>query len=166
MKKITLLVLFVMAATWGMAQGNQASPAAEAHGMLGQAHATVKYAQPAVKGRNVWAGNLAPYSKVWRTGADNATTLELDKDVKIEGKALAAGKYSLFTIPGEKEWTIIINKNAAQWGAYSYKEAEDVLRVSVPAGKAKNFVERFTIAIDNSTMNLSWENVSVNVSFK
>lgn len=140
------------------------SPPASVTGKIGDANLTIKYHQPAVKGRSVWdpAGSLAPYGKVWRTGANNATTFEIDKDIKVEGKTLAKGKYGLFTIPGEKEWVIILNGKAAQWGAYSYKEADDVLRVTVPAGKSAAFNERFTIALENGRLvTLSWENVKV-----
>lgn len=168
MRKIALLFVCIGCTFMALAQANQASPAAEAKGKLGAANAVVKYFQPAVKGRAVWdaKGNLAPYGKVWRTGANNATTLELDKDVQIEGKALAAGKYALFSIPGEKEWVIIINKKADQWGAYAYKAEDDVLRVTVPAHKTDAMTERFTITIENSKLNLAWEHVHVAVAFK
>ena len=86
------------------------SPAATATGKVGEATITVNYSSPAVKGRNVWAGNLAPYGKVWRSGANEATTVDIDRDITVEGKTLPAGKYSFFTIPGENEWTIIFNK--------------------------------------------------------
>jgi Protein of unknown function (DUF2911) len=137
------------------------SPAASATGKSGEAIITINYAQPAVKGRKIW-GDLVPFDKVWRTGANEATTIEFSKDVKIEGKALKAGKYALFTIPTEGgEWTIIFNKTTKQWGAYDYKEADDALRVKVKATKAVAITERFTFEIKDKNVTLAWENLSV-----
>ena len=110
-------------------------------------------------------GNEA-YGSVWRTGANEATTIELDKPAKIEGQALAAGKYELFSIPGESEWTIIFQKYGKQWGAYDYKESNDVLRVKVKAGKAPAFVETFIIAVDKGQVTLQWENTLVAFNVK
>jgi Protein of unknown function (DUF2911) len=144
------------------------SPPATAAGVAANgAKITINYSQPAVKGRNVWDtnGSLAPYGKVWRTGANKATTFETDKDIMVEGKSLKAGKYALFTIPGEKEWVIIFNSNSNQWGAYGYKEAEDVLRVTVPA-QATDFTERVTIAVAADNVSLAWEKVKVAFSIK
>ena len=112
----------------------------------GGAAIEVAYSQPAVKGRTI-GNDIAPYGKVWRTGANNATTITLSKDVKVEGKALAAGKYAIYTIPGEKEWVIIFNKGVKNWGTV-YKEDEDVLRVTVKTEKAPAFVEQFKFMID------------------
>lgn len=111
-------------------------------------------------------GGIEPYGKVWRTGANEATTVEVDKAFQVEGKALPAGKYELFSIPGESEWTIIFQKHKGQWGAYSYNEADDVLRVKVPAAKAPAFVETFTINVDKNQVSLSWENTMVSFTIK
>jgi hypothetical protein len=108
----------------------------------------VAYSQPAVKGRTIGT-DIAPYGKVWRTGANEATTISFSKNVTVEGKALPAGKYSLYSIPGEKEWVIIINKTALQSGT-EYKETEDALRVTVKTDKSPAFVERFKFIIDPS----------------
>jgi Protein of unknown function (DUF2911) len=136
------------------------SPTATAIGKSGDASITVTYAQPAVKGRKVW-GDLVPFDKVWRTGANDATTIEFSKDVKIEGQALKAGKYALFTIPTEGgEWTFIFNKTAKQWGSYSYKEADDALRVKVKSGKSAAFTERMTFEVKDKNVVFSWENLS------
>ena len=81
----------------------------------------VDYGRPSVKDRNVWGG-LVPYGEVWRTGADEATTVTLAADAMVEGESLAVGTYSLFTIPGEGEWTVIFNKTAKQWGAFRYDD--------------------------------------------
>jgi hypothetical protein len=108
----------------------------------------IDYAQPSVKGRTV-GGDIAPFGKVWRTGANTATIFEVSKDVTVEGKPLPAGKYSFFTIPGEKEWTVIFNKQTGQWGT-QYKESEDFLRVVVKTGKTPQFTEKLTYAIAKS----------------
>ncbi|TDQ08738.1 DUF2911 domain-containing protein [Pedobacter metabolipauper] len=109
---------------------------------------TIDYSQPALKGRAIGT-ELAPYGKVWRTGANEATVFEVDKDVKVEGKALAAGKYGLYSIPGEKEWTLIFNKTWKQWGT-NYTEADDALRVVVKTGKAPAVSEKLTFSVDKA----------------
>jgi hypothetical protein len=101
---------------------------------VGGTEVMIKYAQPAVKGRLVFGTKaqkaLVPYGEVWRTGANESTTIEFSNDVTVQGKKLAKGVYSLFTIPGETDWTIIFNKEAKMWGAYTYKAEKDVLRVA------------------------------------
>jgi hypothetical protein len=139
------------------------SPKETVKGKVGAANVEIVYSRPSSKGRTMIGGNEA-YGKVWRTGANDATTIEFDKAVKIEGKDLPAGKYALFTIPNEKEWTIIFNKEHKQWGAFNYKQSEDALRVNVPAGKPKSFVETFTISTEGNKVILAWENSEV--SFK
>jgi hypothetical protein len=107
MKKLILLCCVTFLGFMAVGQNDKSkmpSPPASVEGKIKDANLTIKYHQPAVKGRDVWAtnGSLAPYGKVWRTGANNATTFEISKDIKVEGKTLAKGKYALFTIPGEK----------------------------------------------------------------
>ena len=124
--------------------------------------AKVIYSRPQLKGRSL--GSLAPNGKVWRTGANEAANLTVYQDVKIGGKSVSAGEYSLFTIPGEKEWTIILNKDINVWGAYSYNEANDVIRVDVPVTTGDE-LEAFSIAFSDGTMHLGWGTVRVNVPF-
>ncbi|WP_276500599.1 DUF2911 domain-containing protein [Terrimonas pollutisoli] len=134
------------------------SPPAQAKETLASgAVVSIDYSQPSVKGRTI-GKDLEPMAgKVWRTGANEATVFEVSKDVKIEGKDLPAGKYALFTIANEGEWTIIFNKNPKQWGAYDYKESEDALRVKVKAAKAETFAEKMTFVVDkNGTVSLLW----------
>lgn len=121
---------------------------------------TIDYSQPSVKGREI-GKDLAPYGKVWRTGANEATVFEVSKDVKVEGKALPAGKYGLYSIPGKDEWTLIFNKTWKQWGT-KYAEADDALRVNVKPGKAPAFTERLTFNVDKSgKVSLLWGNEKV-----
>ncbi len=106
------------------------SPKAEVMQVVGLNQINISYSRPGVKGRKIWGG-LVPYDKVWRAGADEATKITFTSDVLIEGKKLAAGSYSFFVIPNKKEWTIIFNKIADQWGAFTYNEAEDVIRFKI-----------------------------------
>jgi hypothetical protein len=148
-----------------------ASPAATATGKVkGGATIKIEYSSPGVKGRKIW-GDLVPYDKVWRAGANKATVFTTDKDIKVEGQALAAGKYSLYAIPGEKEWTIILNSATGQWGIKMDGEttedpAKDVLRVKVKPMKSKEFTERMTFTVDDKGFALVWENLAVPVSIK
>ena len=118
---------------------------------------TIDYGQPSVKGRTI-GKDLEPMpGKVWRTGANEATVFEVNKDVKVEGQNLPAGKYALFTIAGDNEWTIIFNKEAKQWGAYDYKESQDALRVKVKPAKAESFAEKMTFNVNkDGTVTLLW----------
>lgn len=126
---------------------------------------SIDYSQPSVKGRSI-GGEIAPYGKVWRTGANEATVFEINKDVKVNGNALSAGKYGLYSIPGQKEWTIIFNKVWNQSVA-KYTDAEDALRIQVNAVTAKNFTEKMTFKIEKSgEVKLMWGNVVVPFTVK
>ncbi len=154
-----ILMLVAFAATTAMAQKPMASPPDKAEGKIDGISVTVNYHQPSAKGRKIMGG-LVPYGEVWRTGANETTSIELSADAKIEGKAIAKGKYALFTIPGEKEWTIIINKSI-EWGSMSYNEKNDVLRVKVKPTKTDSFVETFNISVVGSKVVMKWENTQV-----
>jgi hypothetical protein len=128
----------------------------------------VVYSRPQKKDRDIF-GALVPYDKVWRTGANESTEIKFYKDVKMGDKSVAAGTYELFTIPGEKEWTIILNKENDQWGAFQYVEASNVAQVKVPAKQTEKVVEAFTIVLDKAengaTMFLAWDKTYVAVPF-
>lgn len=120
----------------------------------------IAYSQPGIKGRTI-GKEIAPYGKVWRTGANEETTIQLSKDVKIDGKAVPAGKYSIWTIPGETEWVIIINKNTTNWGT-KYDESSDLVRFNVKPQKAFAFTERLKFTIEKSgKVALTWGDVMV-----
>ena len=126
---------------------------------------SIEYSQPALKGRTIGT-DLATYGKVWRTGANETTIFEVSKDVTIGGKTLPAGKYGLFTIPGEKEWTFIFNKTWDKWGTM-YKQADDFLRITAKPLKSKEMVEMMTFKIEkNGTVNLFWGNLKVGFTVK
>ncbi len=159
--QLTLLIGATILTLTSSAQEKKASPAASATGKAGKATITINYSAPSVKGRKIW-GELVPYGKVWRTGANDATTFEVDADLKVEGQALAKGKYSLFSIPEENgEWTIIFNKTAKQWGSFSYKQEDDVLRVKVKSSKSDSFNEALSLSVANSKVFIRWENLEV-----
>lgn len=143
-----------------------ASPPATATGKAGKANVTVKYSSPAVKGRTIWGG-LEAYGKVWRAGANEATTVTFDQPVTVEGKALPAGTYAFFVIPMENQnWTVIFNKTANQWGAYKYDEKQDALRATVKPRKAASLNERLSYTVESPGLVLRWENVELPVSIK
>ena len=131
---------------------------------VGLTDVTINYSRPGVKGRTIW-GDLVPYDKVWRTGANEATDITFSTDVKVNGQPLAAGTYSLHTIPTKSDWTVIFNKKADQWGSYAYDQKEDALRIQVKA-KPHDFTEwmEFSlpdIAVDKATVALDWEKLRV-----
>ncbi|HYG17835.1 MAG TPA: DUF2911 domain-containing protein [Ohtaekwangia sp.] len=159
MKRLTFLLAFIafFAVTPGFAQDKKmASPPAKAEGTIGNVKVTINYHQPSARGRKIM-GELVPYGEVWRTGANNSTSIEFSGPVKIEGKDVPKGKYALFTIPGENEWVIILNKGI-DWGAYKYKQEDDVLRVNVKPAKTDSFVETFKIDVAKDEVQLKWEN--------
>ncbi|MCG8386849.1 MAG: DUF2911 domain-containing protein [Cytophagales bacterium] len=156
MKKVSILLFSVL--VFAVQAHAQKSPPAKAEGEISGASIKINYHQPSARGRTMIGGEKVPYGKVWRTGANNATTFEINKDIKVEGKKLAKGKYALFTIPGEKEWTIIFNSVPDQWGAYDYDESKDVLRVKVKGDKPAEYVETFTISMENNAIAMAWEN--------
>ncbi len=138
------------------------SPFVTTEGTIDGVLVHVEYSAPSARGRKM-LGGILPYGTVWRAGANKATVFEINKPIKVEGQALAAGKYELFAIPGETEWTIIFQVFKGQWGT-DYAEANDHLRVKVKPGKSAAFVETFVIAVDKDKVTLQWENTAV--SFK
>lgn len=166
MKKLFSLLplfisVFVISACAQEDKSKRPSPSMSSEFKAGTANIKISYGAPSVKGREIW-GKLVPYGQVWRTGANEATTFETDADIKIEGQPLPKGKYGLFTIPGKDEWIIIFNKKPDQWGAYSYKDSEDALRVKVRPGLAGAFQEQLKIEgkVDG-TVAIVWEKIEV-----
>ena len=131
---------------------------------IGLTDITIVYSRPAVGGREIW-GKIVPYGKVWRSGANENTTITFTDDVSIEGKPLAAGTYGLHTIPEQDQWTVIFSKNSTSWGSFSYDEKEDALRVTVKPHPAES-TELVTYVFedvkpDSATANLRWEKLAV-----
>jgi hypothetical protein len=163
------VVLFISLVACGQAdKSKRPSPPAKAKETTSSGVTiSIDYSQPSVKGRTIGTDLEPMAGKVWRAGANEATVFEINKDAKVEGQALAAGKYGLFTIMNGDEWTIIFNKTWNQWGAFSYKEADDALRVKVKGGKANPFAEKLTYAINkNGKVSLMWGDKQVGFTVK
>jgi len=124
----------------------------------------VTYGRPYKKGRNIFGG-LEKLGKVWRTGADEATEITFSKDVNFGGKYVKAGTYTLFTIPDTREWTIILNSQLGQWGAYDYDKykSKDVLQVKVLAKTLAKPIEQLTIRFERTNMIIEWDRTQVAV---
>jgi len=150
----------------------QASPTATLKQHIGLTDIEITYSRPSVKGRKIYGG-LVPYGEVWRTGANASTKISFSTPVKLNGHEVPAGKYSLFTIPGEDEWTIIISKNTNSFGAFGYKPDEDLLRFKIaPKKLTDTSIETFVIEFnhirdDSAVLNLVWEKtiVPINLEF-
>lgn len=166
MKSFLLMIAALATFTvWGQGGDKSKRPSPPAMAKETLANGTIvsiDYSQPSVKGRTI-GKDLEPMAgKVWRTGANEATVFEVNKDVKIEGKSLPAGKYGLFTIMNGTDWTIIFNRTWSQWGAFNYKESEDALRVHVKGTTAPQFAEKMTFNISKSgKVSLLWGNHEV-----
>ena len=143
------------------------SPPALATQKVGATTVSIDYSQPSVKGRTI-GKDLEPMAgQVWRTGANEATVFEVDKDVMVEGKALPKGKYGLFTIVNGDDWTIIFNKTWNQWGAFKYQESDDALRVHVKGKKTETFAEKMSFNISAAgVVTLLWGNIQVDFTVK
>jgi len=143
------------------------SPHADVTANLAGKKITVSYGRPYVKARAIFGG-LVPWGEVWRTGADEATTFTTEADVVIGGLKVPKGEYSLFTVPTEKQWTLVLNKTAKQWGAFKYDAAQDLGRAPMTVASLPKSVEQFTIEIvpagKQLTLKLSWDKTSASVA--
>lgn len=165
--KFSLLFLFTTISLVAQVELPRLSPNASASQTVGYTNITINYCRPFVHGRKIW-GALVPSGQVWRTGANEATTIQFITDVTIEGNKVPAGKYSFFTIPTETEWTVILNKVDKQWGAYNYKQEEDLIRFKVKPEQS-SFTENLCYSFSNisdaaASVVIKWENLQV--SFK
>ncbi|MDR2205537.1 MAG: DUF2911 domain-containing protein [Flavobacteriaceae bacterium] len=171
MKKIFLAV--ALGVSFGL-QAQFSAPAASPRQKIEQEFSmskiSVDYGRPGVKGRKIF-GDLVPYGKVWRAGANAATTISFGQSVNFNGKEIPAGTYGLFVIPTEKEWKIILNKDSQQWGAYEFDEKQNVLETTVSIQKLAEKQEWFEISldpIDENSANLvfKWDDVKTTVPLK
>ena len=167
--------LVILIAVMGMAQqppqdkSKRPSPPGTAEVTLKNKKITIDYSRPSLKGRKV-GQELAPYGKVWRTGANEATALTTEIDLNIGGAKVPAGKYTLYTLPSEGTWKLIINKQTGQWGT-QYDESQDLARVDMKKSALSQSVEQFTISLEKkgentAALNLDWENTRVSVEIK
>jgi hypothetical protein len=145
------------------------SPGAKITQTVGLTDITVDYSSPAVRGRKIWGG-LVPYDQTWRTGANSATKITFSKDVTVDGKPVPAGTYALMTIPGKTSWTVILNKDAEQFGAFAYNKEHDLVRVEVrpqPAPHRERMTFLFSDFTDTAaTLSLEWEKLRVSIPIK
>ena len=146
---------------------SRVSPNALAAQTFGTAMAVVEYGRPSVRGREIF-GDLVPYGEVWRAGANEATTLTVTQDVLVGGAPLPAGTYSLFAVPGEETWTVILNGVAQQWGAFNYDAAQDVLRAEVIAETGRPVQEQLLMLFEDvdaegATLILAWDDIRIPV---
>lgn len=142
-----------------------ASPACTLKQCVGLTDIEINYSRPGVKGRAIFGG-IVPYGQVWRTGANQATKISFSTDVKLNGEDVPAGSYALFTIPGEDEWTVILSKNADQFGAFQYDAKDDLARFKVVPIKLAETIDTFTIEFnrirdDSAELNLIWDKTVV-----
>jgi hypothetical protein len=165
MKKL-LIVLFAFLVSNGLfAQEKRASPLVNKTESFENIELKINYGETSMKGREIF-GNLVPFGKVWRTGANEASVLEFNKDVKLNDKLVKAGKYSLFTIPGEEKWTIILNSIWDQWGAYNYDESKDAIRFEVKTMEVEKH-EKLNIDITKEgIIQIIWEETAVEFQLK
>jgi hypothetical protein len=170
-KQIVVLTSLLLAFTVLAAcqdKGKRPSPPAQAQCKFSDGKTiTVDYSSPRAKGRKIF-GALVPYSEVWRTGANDATTFVSDANMSVGGKDVPAGSYTIFTVPNADKWTLIINKKTGEWGIPYKYEADELARVDMKVSSTSAPVENFTIALasmgGSCTLSLSWENTQASVS--
>ena len=184
MKKTVLIRMFALVCmgilfsghSWAQQEdkSKRPSPPATAKGKIKDATITVDYSAPSVKGRKIWGG-LVPYNELWRVGANEATIFSTDKDIEVEGKKLPAGKYSLFMLPTEKEWTVYFNSETGQWGDNRDGKAnmdpkKVVLEVKVKPHEELRVQEKMVFEVVDRPMDkgleLRWDKLRLLVSIK
>jgi Protein of unknown function (DUF2911) len=157
---VTLLILALAA----FAVAQKPSPAAQAKCSFSDGKTiTVDYSSPRMRGRKIF-GDLVPYGEVWRTGANEATTFVTTANVTVGGKSVPAGSYTIFTVPNQGSWKLIVNKKTGEWGIPYKYEADELGRVDMTVSQTSSAVENFTIAFDQAcTLTVSWENTQASV---
>lgn len=163
---LTAALALASAPAWADLELPQASPPAQVHQRVGVTDLSVHYSSPGVKGRKIYGG-LVPYEKLWRTGANKATRFETSRDVVFGGKKVKAGAYSVFTVPGAKGWTVVLNANTELWGTGGYDKKQDVVRVTAKPTKIPQR-ERLTFLFSDTTeagtrLDLEWDTVRISV---
>lgn len=175
MKKMILFALTILLCQAAEAQYQiglvpRTSPDKAVYQKIGLTDIEVKYGSPSVKSRKIW-GELVPYQKTWRAGANNATTIEFSTDISINNQIIKAGKYAFFIIPQkDKKWVAILNKDVDQWGSFNYKPNDDIIRIEVLPRKTNSFTEDLNYQIQNygfefGEITLSWEYLQLSIEF-
>lgn len=165
--KIAVIVIGVLAVALFVFRiwTKSSSPFEKVELSQGELNVTVEYCRPYMRGRKIF-GELVPFGTVWRTGANEATIITFSKNVRLAGNQVKAGKYSLWTIPNKKTWTVILNRETGQWGT-NYNEKDNILSFVVPSAELGQTIDQFTIQLKSAEkgidMSLNWENTGVNV---
>ena len=171
MKKSVSIVLFMLAlcavVTAQQDKSKRPSPPAQAQCKFSDGKSiTIDYSSPRAKGRKIF-GDLVPYGEIWRTGANEATTFVTTANLTVEGKDIPAGNYTIFTIPAQDKWTLIVNKHTGEWGIPYKYESEELGRIPMSVAKTSSPVENFTINLSqsggNCTLQMSWENTEASI---
>lgn len=163
---LIIVALFALA-TVAVAQQKVLSPPGEASVSFADGKTvSIKYSRPSMRGRKIYGG-LVPYGVVWRTGANSATSLTTDVDLDIGGTTVPKGSYTLYTLPGESAWQLIVNKQTGQWGT-EYHQEQDLARIPMKVGQLPSGLEIFTISLDktgatSAVLKLDWENTTASV---
>lgn len=160
MKQFFSAIIMLLFSVTAFAQKPSLSPRA----FVKSDNIDISYGQPSKRDRVIF-GDLVPYGEVWRTGANEATEITFKKDAKVGGKPVKAGTYTLFTIPAEKEWTIILNSKLGEWGAYDYEKnkGQNVLEIKVPVQHNANVQEKLTFTHNASGLQIEWDQTSVSI---
>ncbi|MDG1690131.1 MAG: DUF2911 domain-containing protein [Flavobacteriales bacterium] len=171
MKKILLLsAIFCYSFISAQIKSPQPSPTATITQKVGISNISVEYSRPGAKERKIFGG-LVSYGEMWRTGANKATKITFDENCVFGGAKVKKGSYSLFTIPGEKEWTVVLNKNTELWGVGEYDEENQVCSIVAKAIETKDFTESFTIDFGtfqsfSAIMSLKWANTKIDIKIE
>ena len=171
MKKLFLTTFLALSvAAYSQFTLPAASPRQKVEQQFSMSNITVDYGRPGVKGRKIF-GDLVPFGKVWRAGANSSTKITFEQSVNFGGKTVSAGTYGLFVIPTEKEWKVILNKDSQQWGAYTFDEKQNVVDVTIPVQKLAEKQEWFVSElnpVDDNSVNLvmKWDFTKVELPLK
>jgi hypothetical protein len=165
-----LLAPLLLSAARAAPEVERAAPRESSNLMLAGKHLSVAYGRPALRGRTIF-GVLVPWGEIWRTGADEASKLSTEADLRFGARELPKGNYAVFTVPGEREWQLVLNRTADQWGAFNYDPAADALRVPMRRDSVSAPIDRLSIALtargeSAGTLWIGWETTVVSVDFE
>jgi Protein of unknown function (DUF2911) len=168
-KRIALVALFGFLATLARVAQKPSPPESATCDLGGGKSVKTDYSSPRMKGRKIY-GELVPYGKVWRTGANEATTFVASSNITVGGKSVPAGNYTIFTVPGADKWTLIVNKKTGEWGIPYKYEGDELARIDMKVSKLPSPVENFTISYEKSgggcTMHIDWETTRASADIK
>ena len=165
MKTYINIYILIILTFFSCGSKQKPSPPVTVEDKVGNTSILINYNSPRVRERSIW-GDLVPYDKVWRTGANEATRIKISSDILIYDSPLEKGEYSFFTIPGKDNWTVIFNSVSKQWGSYDYDSNQDVLRLKVVPTQSDKFFENMTFSIEDNNIIFNWENLSFNLKVK